>query len=237
MLTKAKRSSRLAPCATTAHIAVNLSWYTVNPGNRAAILRNGALVGVSQPGIQFKRPLIDKSQPFSIHESVRVYGNREDRTVESFGSDQQPAKFRVSVNHYISADRVADSYSTIGGEATMIERLLDLRVYQPVKNVFRQLNAPKPIPDHGALSAKMRENLESTVISPPIMIDRPQAESDVIRMRGETEASAIMARAAALGENPNFIPLTEAEKWNGMPHSTMIPGGTVPFIAVAGGSK
>jgi regulator of protease activity HflC (stomatin/prohibitin superfamily) len=294
MLTKTTRTSLLIACTAAALITVNLSWYTVDQGYRAIILRNGGLVGVAEPGLGFKWPLIDKVEPISVQENVRIYGGREDHPFESYSSDQQPAKFRISVNYHIPADRVADAYSTFGGEAALIERLLDPRVFQSVKNVFGQFNAAKSIQDRGALNAKMRENLEATVMGAPIVIDglqveeihfsgvyetsveqrmlaevevqkiqqnaarekvqaditvikahatadaaraHAQAESDAIRLRGEAEASASRARAAALGENPNLVLLTQTEKWNGMLPSTMVPGGTVPFIAIGGNSK
>lgn len=51
-------------------------------------------------------------------------------------------------------------------------------------------------------------------------------------VRGEAEASAIRARAAALAANINLVLLTQAEKWNGVLPHTMLPGATVPFISV-----
>jgi regulator of protease activity HflC (stomatin/prohibitin superfamily) len=59
-----------------------------------------------------------------------------------------------------------------------------------------------------------------------------KAAADAIVLKGNAEASAIKARAEALGSNPNLIALTQAEKWNGALPSTMVPGSTVPFISV-----
>jgi regulator of protease activity HflC (stomatin/prohibitin superfamily) len=59
-----------------------------------------------------------------------------------------------------------------------------------------------------------------------------QAQADAIRLKGEAEAAAISARGKALNENPNVIQLTQAERWNGSLHQTMIPGSSVPFISV-----
>ena len=50
--------------------------------------------------------------------------------------------------------------------------------------------------------------------------------------RGDAEASAITARAKALGDNPNLVSLTQAEKWDGKLPATMVPGGSVPMIAL-----
>jgi hypothetical protein len=49
-------------------------------------------------------------------------------------------------------------------------------------------------------------------------------------VRGTAEADAIRARGEALRQNAGLIALTQAEKWNGVLPSTMIPGGAVPFL-------
>lgn len=59
-----------------------------------------------------------------------------------------------------------------------------------------------------------------------------QATNDIIKGRGEAEASAIEAKAKALGQNPNLVTLIQAEKWNGALPTTMVPGSAVPFVSV-----
>jgi regulator of protease activity HflC (stomatin/prohibitin superfamily) len=59
-----------------------------------------------------------------------------------------------------------------------------------------------------------------------------KAAADAIVLKGTAEASAIKARAEALGQNPNLIAFTQAERWNGALPSTMVPGSAVPFISV-----
>lgn len=64
------------------------------------------------------------------------------------------------------------------------------------------------------------------------VVAEARANADAIRLRGEAEASAIAARSKALADNPAIIALTQAEKWNGVLPSTMVPGSSVPFISV-----
>jgi hypothetical protein len=40
------------------------------------------------------------------------------------------------------------------------------------------------------------------------------------------------ARAKALGTNPNLVTLMQAERWNGVLPTTMVPGWAVPFVSV-----
>lgn len=58
------------------------------------------------------------------------------------------------------------------------------------------------------------------------------AEAEAITLTGDAEASAIRARGAALRDNPTLIDLVQAERWNGILPTTMVPGSAVPFIDV-----
>jgi regulator of protease activity HflC (stomatin/prohibitin superfamily) len=59
-----------------------------------------------------------------------------------------------------------------------------------------------------------------------------EARATNIRITGEAEAAAIDARAKALGTNPNLVTLVQAERWNGVLPTTMVPGSAVPFVSV-----
>jgi hypothetical protein len=51
-------------------------------------------------------------------------------------------------------------------------------------------------------------------------------------LQGDAEAHAINARGKALRDNPSLVELVQAEKWNGVLPTTMVPGSAVPFINV-----
>jgi regulator of protease activity HflC (stomatin/prohibitin superfamily) len=59
-----------------------------------------------------------------------------------------------------------------------------------------------------------------------------EARASNIKLTGEAEAAAIEARAKALGTNPNLVTLVQAERWNGVLPTTMVPGSAVPFVSV-----
>jgi regulator of protease activity HflC (stomatin/prohibitin superfamily) len=59
-----------------------------------------------------------------------------------------------------------------------------------------------------------------------------EAKASNIKVTGEAEAAAIEARAKALGSNPNLVTLVQAERWNGVLPTTMVPGSAVPFVSV-----
>lgn len=59
---------------------------------------------------------------------------------------------------------------------------------------------------------------------------RATAEAEAIKLRGQAEAEAISLRAKALSSNENLVELTKAERWDGKLPTTVLPGGTLPFI-------
>jgi regulator of protease activity HflC (stomatin/prohibitin superfamily) len=90
---------------------------------------------------------------------------------------------------------------------------------------------------------RLRQNLEREKVQAEIVVTQAtaranavraqaQAEADAIRLRGDAEASAIGARGKALGDNPNLVALVQAEKWDGKLPTTMVPGASVPMVAL-----
>lgn len=90
---------------------------------------------------------------------------------------------------------------------------------------------------------KVEQNLAKEKVTAEITVTQAQAEADstlakaraeaeAIRIRGQAEAEAINARGAALRDNPALVQLVQAEKWDGVLPTTMLPNGAVPFLSV-----
>lgn len=90
---------------------------------------------------------------------------------------------------------------------------------------------------------KVEQNLATEKVTAEITVTKAQAEADstlakaraeaeAIRIRGQAEAEAINARGAALNDNPALVNLVQAEKWDGVLPTTMVPGSSVPFLNV-----
>lgn len=90
---------------------------------------------------------------------------------------------------------------------------------------------------------KRQQELAQQKVQAEITVTQAQAEADArvanatataeaTRLAGEAEADAIRAKGEALRQNPELIRLTQAERWNGVLPTTMIPGDTIPFIDV-----
>lgn len=62
------------------------------------------------------------------------------------------------------------------------------------------------------------------------VVAQAEADAKATRIRGLAEADAIRARSDAIKDNPSLIALTQAERWNGVLPSTMLPGNSVPML-------
>ena len=90
---------------------------------------------------------------------------------------------------------------------------------------------------------KVRQNAEREKVQAEIAVIQAQAQADAqvaaaeaeataIKLRGDAEAESIKARSAALRDNPSLIQLIQAERWNGVLPTHMVPSGAVPFVNV-----
>ncbi|MCG4454462.1 prohibitin family protein [Pseudomonas sp. MMS21-TM103] len=257
------------------------SWYTVDETERGVLLRNGALVGVIEPGLSFKVPFIETVKRISTQSQVTIY----DR-LQAYSKDQQAATLRVSVSWHVVPSEVAKVYTAYQTSDGMKDRLISRQVPTQVENVFGRYNAVAAVQSRGQLvsdiSAAIKNGIDGPVVIDSVQVEnidfsdayekavearmtaevqvktreqqlateqvqaqirvtQAQAEADsklaqakadaeATRLRGQAEAEAIQARAQALASNQNLVELTKAERWNGVLPTTVLPGGTLPFI-------
>ena len=88
---------------------------------------------------------------------------------------------------------------------------------------------------------KLRQNAEREKVQAEITVTQAKANADAVRAKaeadaeairitGDAEAASIKARGEALRDNPGLVALTQAEKWNGILPTTMLPSGSVPML-------
>lgn len=140
-------------------VTLVLSFYTVDQGERAVITRNGRIIKVSQPGMNFKLPWFDRAHKISIQTQAKVYTK-----VLAYSRDQQVADFSISVNYKILPDKVSDVYAKFGTEENLIARILDRRVFEESKNVFGKFNAIGAIQDRASLVMQVEEAVKDSAI-------------------------------------------------------------------------
>jgi len=145
------------------------SWYTVDQGERAVVLRLGATVGEDGPGLHFKLPWIN-----TVHKITVQNQNRRYTKLETYSRDQQPANLTVSVT-FMASDPSA-VYSQYGDLEGAIARLIDPRVMSGVKTIFGQYDAVRAIQERGALNTDIASAI-TAAITGPIQIVSVQVEN------------------------------------------------------------
>ncbi|CAN5511497.1 prohibitin family protein [soil metagenome] len=147
-------------------------WYTIDQGERGVILRNGALIGIAQPGLNFKVPLIDSVVSISVQSHKAEY-----EQMSAYSRDQQPAEIKLSVNWRIPAGSVGDVYERFGGEDGLIARLINPRVFEHTKNVFGRFNAVTAIQERARLNLEIQQEIADSLKADPVMIESVQVEN------------------------------------------------------------
>lgn len=137
------------------------SWYTVDQGERGVILRNGAIIGTAEPGLGFKFPIVDRVVRITIQDQSKVYEN-----LAAYSRDQQPADLAVSVTYRLPEGQVEQIYAQFGGEAGLVNRLIDRQVNEAVRTVFGRYNAVAAVQDRERMALDIREAVQRAVQGP-----------------------------------------------------------------------
>jgi len=190
------------------------------------VLRLGAIVEETGPGLHFKMPWIN-----SVHKITVQNQNRRYTTLEAYSRDQQPANLTVSVS-FMASDPSA-VYGEYGDLEGAIIRLIDPRVMSGVKTIFGQYDASRAIQERAGLNIDVANAITSAVTGPiqiisvqvenidfsdayeqsveqrmlaQVEIQRREqnlrtveVEAQIARTRAEGEASAIRLRGEAEG--------------------------------------
>ncbi|OWT77078.1 MULTISPECIES: prohibitin family protein [unclassified Achromobacter] len=152
-------------------VAITGSWYQVDQGERAVVLRNGRLVDVAEPGLHLKVPVIDTT----VNVSVRDHTSTFDK-VESYSADQQPADIRISVTYRVPDARVGDLYSQYGSLDNLQNRVLMPRTYDQIKKVFGRFTAVSAIQDRAKLGVDVTSSIREALRDEPVTIVGVQLE-------------------------------------------------------------
>lgn len=134
------------------------SFYTVDQGERAVLLRNGAVVGTTDPGLHWKWPIIERIVQISVQSLKAEYEN-----MSSYSKDQQPALLKLSVNFSVKPGQVADLYGDYGSVENLVYRALDPAVQKATKEVFGQYNAVSVIQERQKFGSDVYQNIIATV--------------------------------------------------------------------------
>ena len=148
------------------------SWYTIDQRERGVILRNGKLIGVATPGLNFKFPWIDSVVRVSLEQQIAKYDK-----LNTYSRDQQPADISMSVNYRVIESGVDELYVEYGSIAGFVDRRITPKVMEELKTVFGTYNAATAIQQRAKLNADVRAAIIKAVVSDgkaPIIISDVQ---------------------------------------------------------------
>ena len=146
------------------------SWYQVDQGERAVVLRWGKLVGESDAGLHFKLPWVDSVRKITQQNQTKRYPN-----LEAYSRDQQPADLTVSVTYVVV--NASEVYSQYGDLEGAVLRLIDPRLTSGIKTIFGQYDAVRAIQERAALNNDFDTAVTSAIDGGPINVISVQIEN------------------------------------------------------------
>lgn len=246
-----------------AFVAVNLafgSWYTVDAGEQAVVLRFGAVSRTAGPGLHFKLPFVEAVQ------TVQTRVTKHTTKSAAASKDLQVVHSEVALNYALSPDMVTAIYTRLG--TTWENVIVEPTMKETFKAVTARYTAEELITKRETVRAQIESELGGKLASYGLMVkgvsitnfdfspefnasieakqtaeqNALKAQRDLERIKIEAEQKVASARAEAESiriqkeqVTPMMLQLRAIEKWNGvMPQVT---AGTVPFIQVPGGNK
>ncbi|MCL2789611.1 MAG: prohibitin family protein [Desulfobulbus sp.] len=206
-------------------IIISGSWFSVNQGDRAIILRFGRVIDKTEPGFHFKVPFIDSIKTISVR--TRKIHNK----TEVYSKDIQVAQIALSLNYNINPASVIDIYSRYSTDYE--DRVIIPQIMAKSKDVFGQFNAVEVVRSREKIAAKITEELKQQFTDTGIQIETTQIEnidyskeyenSVEERMKAEVEVAKVqqnlereklnaeMVRTKARGEADAKVMSAEAE--------------------------
>lgn len=227
---------------------------TVDSGDRGVKTRFGKVVGVIDPGLYFKAPLIE-----SVHE-MDVQTQKEQTDAQAASSDLQDVKTTVAVNYRLNAEKIGDLYTNIGIDYK--GRVIDPAIQEVVKAVTAKYSAEQLITKRPEVTDAIKAQLSEKMALYDISVDtvsivnfdfstsfsqaieaKVTAEQNALAAKNKVEQANYEAQAIKIkseaANNEKYIQLqtlevqrAAVEKWDGHLPTQMIPGSSLPFINI-----
>lgn len=148
------------------------SFYTVNEGERGIVKYLGKVVGVAEPGFNWKLPWVVDVPTLNVRAQTTRW-----ESLQSYTKDQQVATSNISVNWHVDPSKVAEIYSVYGSPEALAARALNTRVSEQLETAFGQYNADRAVADRAGLSLLYATAIKKVQEEYPIIIDSVQIEN------------------------------------------------------------
>lgn len=159
MIKKALRYVGIGVAALLALSVLFGSFYTVNQGEMAVVIRFGAVVDVSNAGLHLKIPWITSVVRISTRTLTVTWEKSPDgktgTELASYSHDQQTANISAKITFRVRGDfdSIRAVYTGYHDEQTLIERVVIPRTMQAVKTTFGQYTAAGVIQNRSKFNA------------------------------------------------------------------------------------
>lgn len=148
------------------------SVYKIDTGERGVLLRNGAIVGVVDPGLSFKIPIFDRVQKISTRTHLVTFDQ-----IQAYSKDQQPAKMRVSVTFHVPAGSVESVYQNFTDAETLVANTIAKQIPNQVENTFGKYTAVAAVQSREQFVTDVSINMRKILENVPVEIDLIQIEN------------------------------------------------------------
>ena len=146
-------------------------WYTVDAGEQAVQLRNGAIIRTSDAGFYFKMPFID---------SVKYISTRTDNVrfehLSTYSKDQQAGAIKASVTYRVPAGEAENVYLNFRDIDSLALNTIERQVPSQIENVFGHYSAIEAVQKREQLTQDVNDALKKSLANYPIIVESVQLE-------------------------------------------------------------
>lgn len=146
-------------------------WYTVDAGERAVQLRNGAITRTNDAGLYFKLPFIDSVKYISTRTQNRSFND-----LSTYSKDQQPAKIRASVTYRVPAGDAETVYLNFRDIEGLASNTIERQVPNQIENVFGHYSAIEAVQKRAQLTKDVNDAIKQSLENYPIIVESVQIE-------------------------------------------------------------
>lgn len=231
------------------------TFVTVNPGEKAIVLRLGAIDRTLAQGFHLLTPFAESA----VILDTRVQKEQADATAAS--KDLQTVAATVAVNYNIDGDKISELYTNVGTDYKT--KVIDPAIQEVVKAVTAKYTMNDLLAQRAQVSSEMREGLierlqpyyihvtdvsivnfsfsasveaaiegkvaaEQSALAAKNKLDQAQYDAQAIRVKSEAANNEKYIELQRLEVEKAAI-----EKWDGKLPQQFIPGSALPFINLA----
>lgn len=175
------------------------SFGVVGPQERGVKVRLGRVLGIVQPGIYFKFPLLDKVVKMDVKTQSLVA--TKDSPLSAASNDLQDTKLAVVVNYHINPSDVQDIYQQYGDADTYYSNIVEPLIVSTVKAVASQYTAADQIQKRQEMSAQALTALQNAFADKNVSIEKADITdisfSDAFTQAIEAKVTAVQNAEAA----------------------------------------